>query len=135
MEGVIPLLEHLKLLGIPMGLVTGNMENIAWLKLETVGLKAYFKFGGFGDHTMKRSILVKNALKSSEASLGRIYRDHIFLVGDTPRDMVGGVKIGVRTIGVATGDFSKEELVFAGAEFILEDLKDTEKVLNIILNS
>jgi phosphoglycolate phosphatase-like HAD superfamily hydrolase len=133
MDGVRQLLKHIKHLGIPMGLVTGNMENIAWLKLESVGLKEYFKFGGFGDHTLKRSILVQNAIISSETSIGSIYRDHIFLVGDTPRDMVGGVKFGVRTIGVATGDFSQDELIKAGAEFILEDLKDIDKVLKIIL--
>jgi phosphoglycolate phosphatase len=135
MDGVRQLLGNLKNLEIPMGLVTGNMENIAWLKLEKVGLKEYFKFGGFGDHTTKRSILVKMALESSEANVGSIYRGHVFLIGDTPRDMVGGVKLGVRTIGVATGDFSQEELVLSGAEFILKDLKDTDKVLKIILNS
>jgi phosphoglycolate phosphatase-like HAD superfamily hydrolase len=134
LDGVRQLLMDLKHLGIPMGLVTGNMENIAWLKLEKVGLNSYFQFGGFGDHAMKRSILVKKALESSEASIGRINRDHIFLVGDTPRDVVGGVKLGVRTVGVATGDFTQEELVQAGAEFILEDLKDTDRVLKIILN-
>jgi phosphoglycolate phosphatase-like HAD superfamily hydrolase len=135
MGGVRQLLEQLKHLGVPMGLVTGNIEDIAWLKLEKVGLKGYFQFGGFGDHTMKRSILVKKALESSEASIGKIYRGHVFLIGDTPRDIVGGLKLGVRTIGVATGDFSQEELVHAGAEFILEDLKDVDRVLNIILNS
>jgi phosphoglycolate phosphatase-like HAD superfamily hydrolase len=56
-------------------------------------------------------------------------------VGDTPRDILGGQKLGVRTVGVATGDFSKKELVIAGAEFIFEDLKDTKKVLNIIFTS
>ena len=132
--GVKLLLENLQRLGIPMGLVTGNMENIAWLKLEKVGLKRYFQFGGFGDHVMKRSSLVKKALEASEANNGIIKREHVFLVGDTPRDIVGGNKLGVRTIGVATGDFSQDELLLAGAEFILEDLKDTERVLKIILN-
>jgi phosphoglycolate phosphatase len=83
---------------------------------------------------LKRSVLVKNALKASEAKIGVIDKEKIFLIGDTPRDILGGQKIGVRTIGVATGDFSKEELVIAGAEFIFEDLKDTKKVLKIILN-
>lgn len=134
LDGVKILLENLQRLDVPMGLVTGNMEDIAWLKLGKVGLKEYFQFGGFGDKVLKRSGLVKNALEASEAKLGVIDKEKIFLVGDTPRDILGGQKLGVRTVGVATGDFSQEELVLAGAEFIFEDLKDTEKVLKIILN-
>jgi phosphoglycolate phosphatase len=135
LDGVKPLLENLQRRGIPMGLVTGNMEAIAWLKLETVGLKDYFKFGGFGDKIIKRSGLVKNALDASASNFGILERENIFLVGDTPRDILGGQKFGVRTIGVATGDFSQDELTHAGAEFVLKDLKDTKKVMEIILKS
>ncbi len=56
------------------------------------------------------------------------------MVGDTPRDILGGQKVGVKTIGVATGDFSNDELNHAGADFILDDLKETKTVLDIILN-
>jgi phosphoglycolate phosphatase len=135
LEGVEQLLENLQEVGIPTGLVTGNMEAIAWLKLEKVGLKKYFHFGGFGDKIVKRSGLVKNAIKTSEQTLGKLNNGKIFLIGDTPRDIVGGQKVGVRTIGVATGDFSEEELAQAGADFIVKDLKDSEKLLKIILNS
>jgi len=133
LDGVKILLENLQRLEIPMGLVTGNIEAIAWLKLEKVGLKKYFKFGGFGDKIIKRSGLVKNALDASANNLGIVKRENIFLVGDTPRDILGGQKFRVRTIGVATGDFSKEELILAGAEFVLEDLNDTKNILDIIL--
>ena len=135
LDGVRILLENLQSLNVPMGLVTGNIEDIAWLKLEKVDLKEYFQFGGFGDKVLKRSVLVKNALEASVAKVGIIDKEKIFLVGDTPRDILGGQKLGVRTVGVATGDFSKKELVIAGAEFIFEDLKDTKKVLNIIFTS
>ena len=133
LDGVKILLENLQRLKIPMGLVTGNIEAIAWLKLEKVGLKKYFEFGGFGDKIIKRSGLVKNALDASANNLGIVKRENIFLVGDTPRDILGGQKFRVRTIGVATGDFSKEELILSGAEFVLEDLNDTKNILDIIL--
>ncbi len=135
LEGVNELLETLQRAGIPMGLVTGNMEAIAWLKLEKVGLNRYFDFGGFGDKVVKRSGLVHNAIKSSEKILGKLNTGNIFLIGDTPRDIVGGQKVGVKTIGVATGDFSEEELAQAGADFVIKDLKDSKKVLKIILES
>ena len=133
LEGVKELLGILQSVGIPMGLVTGNMEAIAWLKLEKVGLNKYFHFGGFGDKIIKRSGLVKNAIKASEQTIGKIDNENIFLIGDTPRDIVGGQKVGVKTIGVATGDFTGKELAQAGADFIVEDLKDSDKVLKIIL--
>lgn len=134
LDGVKVLLQNFKRLDVPLGLVTGNMKDIAWLKMEKVGLKEYFQFGGFGDKVLKRSELVKNALEASESKLGIIDKGKIFLVGDTPRDILGGQKLGVRTVGVATGDFSKEELAIAGAEFIFKDLTNTKKVLKIILN-
>ena len=118
-----------------MGLVTGNTEAIAWLKLEKTGLKKYFKFGGFGDHVMKRSGIVKKALEASVECIGTMERENIFLVGDTPRDILGGHKMGLITIGVATGDFSRDQLLQSGADFILENLKDTDKVLKIILKT
>ncbi len=132
LEGVKELLENLQRVGIPMGLVTGNMEAIAWLKLEKVGLNRYFHFGGFGDKIVKRSGLVKSAIKSSEQKLGKLNNENIFLIGDTPRDILGGQKVGVKTIGVATGDFSEEELAHAGADFIVKDLKDSERILKIL---
>lgn len=135
LDGVKELLENLQRVGILMGLVTGNMEAIAWLKLEKVGLNRYFQFGGFGDKIIKRSGLVKNAIKASKQTLGELNYGNIFLIGDTPRDIIGGQKVGVKTIGVATGDFSEEELAQAGADFIVKDLKDSERILKIIMNS
>jgi phosphoglycolate phosphatase len=134
LSGVKQLLEDLEKNGIPMGLVTGNMEAIAWLKLEKVGLNQFFQFGGFGDRVLDRSGLVKNALKISQEKLGLIDNRNIFLIGDTPRDILGGKQFNVNTIGVATGDFSEKELFTAGADYVLEDLKCTEGVMNIILN-
>jgi phosphoglycolate phosphatase len=134
LDGVRPLLEDLEDQEIPMGLVTGNMEAIAWLKLEKVGLNQYFQFGGFGDRVLNRSGLVKNALKESQEKLGLIDKQNIFLIGDTPRDIVGGQKFDVNTIGVATGDFSMEELFVAGADYVVEDLRRTKRVMDIIIN-
>jgi phosphoglycolate phosphatase len=134
LDGVRPLLEDLEDQEIPMGLVTGNMEAIAWLKLEKVGLNQYFQFGGFGDRVLNRSGLVKNALKESQEKLGLIDKQNIFLIGDTPRDIVGGQKFDVNTIGVATGDFSMEELFVAGADYVVEDLRRTKRVMYIIIN-
>lgn len=134
LRGVKPLLEDLMEKEIPMGLVTGNMEAIAWLKLDKVGLKQYFQFGGFGDRVLKRSQLVENALEASR-ELGRLIdRGNVYLVGDTPRDIWGGQKVNVNTLGVATGDFSEQELIIAGADHVMKDLTDKDRIISIILN-
>ncbi len=134
LDGVKILLENIMKHEIPMGLVTGNMEAIAWLKLDKVGLKQYFQFGGFGDKVLKRSELVENALKASKDIIGVMDKKYIYLIGDTPRDIRGGQKLNINTVGVATGDFSEEELLVAGADYVLRDLTATDNIINIILN-
>lgn len=134
LEGVRELLDKLQSLGIHMGLVTGNMQEIAWLKMEKVGLKDYFQFGAFGDSAMERSSIVERALEVADMKWGKIKRENIFLIGDTPRDIVGGQKIGIRTVGVATGDFSYNILSDAGAEFVFENLCKTDEIIKAILH-
>lgn len=134
LKGVKPLLQELQEHGIPMGLVTGNMEAIAWLKLDKVNLKQYFLFGGFGDGVLKRSGLVEKALKASNELVGPVDRKNVYLVGDTPRDIWGGRKAEVNTLGVATGDFTEYELMDSGADYVVKDLTEKDRIFSIILD-
>lgn len=133
LEGVKELLEELDKRGIIMGLVTGNLEPIARGKLEKVGLNYYFKVGGFGSDDINRTNLVRLAIKRAEENFDFKFEDNIFLFGDAPQDMRAGKEVNVKTIGVTTGIYFKEELENAGADFILENLKGINKVLKIIL--
>lgn len=133
LAGVVDLLNELQSCNVPMGLVTGNMEDIAWLKLDKVGLRDYFQFGGFGDYAMERINLVGKAIDEAENLYGKLNRGNIFVIGDTPRDIVSGQKLGVKTIAVATGDFNVHELQMIEPDFVLENLKDTTRVVDIIL--
>jgi phosphoglycolate phosphatase len=134
LKGVNPLLQEMKEQGIPMGLVTGNMEAIAWLKLDKVNLKQYFQFGGFGDRVLKRSGLVEKALEASNELIGSVDRNNVYLVGDTPRDIWGGMKAEVNTLGVATGDFTEYELMDSGADYVVKDLTEKDRIFSIILD-
>src|SRR3989344_5935 len=58
MPGTIGLLSELKERNIPMGLLTGNMENIGWEKLRKAGIKDYFSFGAFGSMAFRRVDLI-----------------------------------------------------------------------------
>ncbi|MDO8503546.1 MAG: HAD family hydrolase [bacterium] len=131
LDGVEELLERLLKDGVFLGLVTGNLEPIARSKLEKVGISDYFKVGGFGSDDINRANLVKIAIKRAEENFNSKF--DVFLVGDTPRDILAGKEAQVRTIGVATGIHSLEQLENSGADFVLEDLKDTNKIMGIIL--
>jgi len=131
-EGVKNLLVLLDQKKVLMGLVTGNLEDIARGKLKIAGVNHYFKVGGFGSDSLNRTDLVKLAIKKAETNIGPLETDKIFLFGDTPRDIKAGREAGIKTIGVATGIYSKRQLQEAGADFVFADLKNKESILKII---
>src|SRR3989339_1580372 len=134
MDGVKELLEELNRNRVLMGLVTGNLEAIARTELKKAGIKQYFKIGGFGSDGFERTDLVRLAVKRAEEKFGFKFKNNVLLMGDTPRDITAGKEAGIKTIGIATGNYSKKQLENAGADFVFEDLKGTDKVLRILLN-
>ncbi len=133
LEGVRELLEELEKNNILMGLVTGNSEFIARSKLKKVGLDKYFKVGGFGSEEVDRTKLVKIAIQKAGEGFGFKFNDDVFIFGDTPRDVKAGKEAGVKTVCVCTGIYSEGQLEETGADFVLPDLRDKQKILKIIL--
>lgn len=129
--GVDESLGQLESHGVLLGLVTGNLEPIARLEMERIGLNRYFRLGGFGSDSGNRTELVRLAIKRAKESFG-FYGD-VFLFGDTPKDIKAGLEAKVNTVGVATEIYSMEELKEAGADFVLENLRNPAKVLEIVL--
>ena len=134
-DGVPEVLAELKKRGVLMGLVTGNVERIAWSKLKKAGIADYFRVGGFGSDDPERAELVRIAIKRAE-DIGFRPADsneNVFVIGDTPKDIYAGKAAGTKTIGVASGKYPIGELKKAGADFVLDNLKDMQKILGIIL--
>jgi len=132
LEGVKELLEELENRHAYLGLITGNLEPIGRAKLNKAGLDKYFTVGGFGSDAVKRADLVRVAIKRAEGKYGRFSLQDIFYFGDTPRDIAAGKEVNVKTIGVATGNYSMEELKATGADFALKNLKNTKQVLLLV---
>ena len=132
LDGVRELLEELNKNNVLIGLVTGNLEPIGRAKLEKVSLNRYFKVGGFGSDDINRTNLVKIAIRRAEENFGFKQDNNVFLFGDAPQDMKAGKEAGIKTVGVTTGIYSRKQLEDICADFILEDLKDTNKILEII---
>ncbi|MEM4663048.1 MAG: HAD family hydrolase [Candidatus Diapherotrites archaeon] len=114
------------------GLVTGNLEPIAWAKLKKTGLDKYFSFGAFGSDGFERNELVKIALSRAK-SLGLIHKaDKVVLFGDTPRDMMAAKSSNIFAIGVQTGGYTKKALKEAGADYVIKSFLEKDKILQVI---
>lgn len=123
-EGIEELLPRLVEEGILLGVVTGNIEPAAHIKLARGGLDKYFTFGGFGSDSRDRTELTKKALERGEEVSGRpLDRTETIAVGDTPRDVRAGHGAGIRVVGVATGSYAIDELADAGADWAIPDVR------------
>jgi phosphoglycolate phosphatase-like HAD superfamily hydrolase len=125
MPGVEPLLDRLIDDGVLLGLVTGNIEAAAHVKLARAGLNRFFSFGGYGSDSADRTEVTEAAVRRAELVSGGSLRDGAcFAVGDTPRDVRAGHGAGIKVVGVATGSYTVEELREAGADWALETVED-----------
>jgi phosphoglycolate phosphatase-like HAD superfamily hydrolase len=124
MPGVEELLDRLIDEGLLLGIVTGNVEAAAHVKLARAGLNRFFSFGGYGSDSPDRTEVTEAALRRGEmVSGGALAKVACIAVGDTPRDVEAGHGAGVRVVGVATGSYTVEQLRQAGADYALTTLE------------
>jgi phosphoglycolate phosphatase len=133
--GIVPLLESLATKKeAVVGLLTGNFEEGARMKLSVHDLNRFFAFGAFGDGAKDRSPLPARAVDVVYARHGKRFEGKdIVIIGDTPHDVRCGRPLNVRTIAVATGPYRMEQLREETPDFLFEDLSDTERVLDAML--
>jgi phosphoglycolate phosphatase-like HAD superfamily hydrolase len=116
-----------------LGLLTGNFEAGARIKLEHFDLWRYFRCGAFGDDAADRNALVPFALDRARAfGLPELDPEHILVVGDTPHDIACARIVGATPVGVATGGFSVDQLRESGAGIVFENLADPEPFLELV---
>ena len=136
MPGILNLLDALEQrhTDVVLGLLTGNIEQGAALKLASAAIRTQFRVGAFGSDHERRDQLPPVAVDRARALTGRTFeRRDIVIIGDTPSDVTCGHALAVRAIGVATGRHEPAELAAAGADAVFADLADTETVLDAIL--
>ena len=97
-----------------LGVVSGNLERIGWLKLEAAKLRPYFAFGCFSDQHEKREDIFRAGIAETRRRLGPEAIIHI--VGDTPSDIAAARQVGVPIIALATGIFPRDELLRHGPD-------------------
>ncbi len=153
LPGVQALLQKLQQLDhVYVGLCTGNLEPIAWSKMEALGLKDLFTlphFGGFGSDYCSgtsdpkqsyqdRAELVKIAAQRASSIANTDVQDtRRFHIGDAPMDVQAAVSAGSTAIGLLTGIFDKETLQNCSSPdddvIILQNLEDVDQVLHLLL--
>lgn len=120
MPGIEELLPRLIEGGVLLGLVTGNIEAAAHIKLARSQLNRFFSFGGYGSDSADRTEVTKAALgRGVLVSGGALSNGACIAVGDTPRDVTAGHGAGIKVVGVATGSYSVDQLGGAGADWAL----------------
>ena len=137
MPGVRALLDVLHCRDdVYVALLTGNYEEGARIKLEYFDLWRYFRCGAFGDDAPQRDGLVSKALERIAASGGPSFSAaDAVVIGDTPLDVACAAFCGARSIAVATGSHTLDELRAAGADIVFQDLSNTHKVVAAILRA
>ncbi|PTY03160.1 hydrolase [Opitutaceae bacterium EW11] len=119
--------------GMAQGLLTGNLERGAKIKLGHFDLWRYFAFGAFADDHESRNELGPHALRRAAAHHRIPFApDRTFVIGDTPHDIACGRAIGARTLAVATGKYSVDALKPFHATFVLPDLQDFDAVMHLL---
>jgi phosphoglycolate phosphatase-like HAD superfamily hydrolase len=132
--GVLDLLESLERQGVTLGLLTGNLEPCARLKLEPIGANRFFGFGAFGSDHEDRYRLPAVALARAREVTGVAFegKDTV-IVGDSVHDVLCGRGVGVRAVAVSTGRTSPEALAEAAPDALVSDFSDTAAGLRAIL--
>jgi phosphoglycolate phosphatase len=117
-----------------LGLLTGNIDAGAALKLESARITTRFRLGAYGSDHERRDLLPPVAVDRARALTGRDFQGRdVVVIGDTPSDITCGRAIGVHAVGVATGRYSAAELAEAGAAMVLDDLADTARAVAALL--
>ncbi|HMF11969.1 MAG TPA: HAD hydrolase-like protein [Gemmataceae bacterium] len=115
---------------VAVGLLTGNVRAGARLKLGHYKLWHHFAFGGFGDHHHDRDQVAQEALREIHTRFdGTTPPDRVWVIGDTPLDVRCARCIGVRSLAVATGWHTLEELTACKPDLALADLSDPTPLL------
>jgi phosphoglycolate phosphatase len=125
LPGVPERLRQLSRAGHLLGLITGNGDGAAFVKLSRGDLMRWFSFGAYATAGVDRAGIVRRAVERGEALIGSdVPNDCILVVGDTPLDVQAAHAVDCTAIGVATGHYDAGALREAGADHVLATLEE-----------
>lgn len=121
---------------VVLGLLTGNVQDMAYAKLKAGGIDTYFSFGAFGSDREERNLLPQVALELAQTNTGRTFSGKdIVIIGDTELDVLCGRSLGVYSVAVATGHFDRTYLSSYEPDLLLDDLQNVEGFLRRVVET
>ena len=134
LPGIVELLDALRARPtVALALLTGNLERGAEIKLSHYGVWGYFEFGAYADDHSDRNRLGPFAQARAKERHGVEFPpERIFVLGDTPHDITCGRAIGAKTVAIATGGCTREQLAASKPDFLFDDLSDVAGVLSAL---
>jgi phosphoglycolate phosphatase len=125
LPGVPDRLRQLSREGHLLGLITGNGDGAAAIKLARGDLNRWFTFGAYASAGVDRPGIVRRAVERGEAMLGEdVPNMEIYVIGDTPLDIQAAHAVDCTAIAVATGHYDRDALRKAGADHVLDTLEE-----------
>lgn len=123
LDGVVPTIDALLAKGYLLGIVTGNVEPAAHVKLHRSNLNRFFCFGGYGSDSEDRGELTRCGLRRAGLVYGdEVEPDQCVVVGDTPHDAEAAHAAGLACVGVASHNFDEDQLREGGADWVIPSL-------------
>jgi phosphoglycolate phosphatase-like HAD superfamily hydrolase len=121
--------------GLTLGLLTGNYEAVARLKLRRAGIQGHFPAGqgAFGSDSEDRTMLPAIARRRAGSVRSPYPRERTVVIGDTPRDIACARADGVRCVALATGPFGADEL--SGADAVASDAWSARETLEALVGA
>jgi len=137
LPGVVALVERLaRSTEALVGLVTGNIEEGARIKLLPTGLWPRFRVGAYGSDHIDRRRLPSLAARRAHALVGQPFAPaDVVVIGDTPHDVDCARAFGAVAVAVATGQFTRDELLAERPDHLFDDLADVDRVLAAVLTA
>jgi phosphoglycolate phosphatase-like HAD superfamily hydrolase len=133
LPGVLNLLEILAgRTDFCIGLVTGNLEEGAHIKLRYAGLDRYFRYGGYGSDSEDRTALTRIGIQRGTQIVAPKAVQSAFVIGDTPLDIQHGHAAGAVVIAVASARFSMKDLSAYGPDLLLPDLTPGQAIVRFM---
>ncbi len=133
--GIHEALVRFQSMGIMLGLLTGNLKKGAEIKLTPFGIYDFFLEGAFGSDDADRDNLLPIALDKFRQKGYDFSSSHCIVIGDTPRDVQCAKVHGAQCIAVATGPYTRDDLLQTEADIVLDSLAETEGYADFVLSS
>jgi len=132
--GILLLLEELNKRDDTLCVLgTGNIENAARIKLAFHDMNKYFPTGGFGNTEAERWEIIDEARINASKLCNTVFKpENTYVIGDTPKDIECGKILNIKTVGVATGPYSPEQLQESGADYVFKDFTRYENFIDIL---